>query len=228
MNPVQIQQFVNRLVNQKDTGKQLNPKTVKNIHEVLHSALHWAVRIGYLKMNPASLTILPKRSKAEITPLQDEQVTQFLQAIKGHPFELVYLVDLFTGIRQSEILGLKWENVDFERGQITIFRQLQFLGHHLKHDLIYRHLKHIFKNMGIPKLRFHDLRYNYTVMSIQAGDDIKTVQESMGHYSAAFTLDVYGHVTEQMRRDSSSLYQQAGGQVRVRVKVRSILLELFG
>ena len=41
-------------------------------------------------------------------------------------------------------------------------------------------------------------------MSIQAGDDIKTVQENMGHYSAAFTLDVYGHVTEQMRKDSAS------------------------
>ena len=40
-------------------------------------------------------------------------------------------------------------------------------------------------------------------MSIQAGDDIKTVQENLGHYSAAFTLDVYGHVTEQMRQDSS-------------------------
>jgi integrase len=39
-------------------------------------------------------------------------------------------------------------------------------------------------------------------MSIQAGDDIKTMQENLGHYSAAFTLDAYGHVTEQMRRDN--------------------------
>lgn len=78
------------------------------------------------------------------------------------------------------------------------------LGHHLKHDLIYRHLKRIFESMGIPKLRFHDLRHSYAVMSIQAGDDIKTVQENLGHYSAAFTLDVYGHVTDQMRRDSSA------------------------
>ena len=40
-------------------------------------------------------------------------------------------------------------------------------------------------------------------MSIQAGDDIKTVQENLGHYSAAFTPDVYGHVTEGMKRDSA-------------------------
>lgn len=263
LTPVLIQRFVNHLQNQKDVEKPLNPKTVKNIHGVLHSALQQAVRIGYLKTNPASLTILPKRSNAEITPLQDKQVAQFLQAIKGHPFERVYLVDLFTGIRQSEILGLKWEDIDFERGQITIRRQLQFLGHnhggycfttpknnknrqiiparfvmdvlkrqrirqmeqrlaagpawdncddlvftdelghHLKHDLIYRHLKRIFANMDLPSLRFHDLRHSYAVLSIQAGDDIKTVQENLGHYSAAFTLDVYGHVTEGMKRDSA-------------------------
>lgn len=43
----------------------------------------------------------------------------------------------------------------------------------------------------------------YAVLSIQAGDDIKTVQENLGHYSAAFTLDVYSHVTNQMKRDSA-------------------------
>jgi integrase len=59
----------------------------------------------------------------EITPLQDEQVAQFLCSTKGHPFENVYLVDLFAGIRQSGIMGLKWDDVDFEHGNITIRRQ---------------------------------------------------------------------------------------------------------
>lgn len=263
LTPVHVQRFVNHLESKKSGDKPLNPKTVKNIHGVLHSALQQAVRIGYLKINPASLTILPKRSKAEITPLKDQQVGQFLAAIKGHEFEYLYLVDLFTGVRQSELLGLKWEDIDFEQGAITIRRQLQFLGHkyggyqfttpknnktrqiipaqfvinvlrqqrrrqlemrlmagpawsnsenlvftdtlgnHLKHDLIYRHLKRIFAQMGVPALRFHDLRHSYAVLSIQAGDDIKTIQENLGHYSAAFTLDVYGHVTERMKRDSS-------------------------
>ncbi len=57
--------------------------------------------------------------------------------------------------------------------------------------------------MGLPKLRFHDLRHSYAVLSSQAGDDIKTVQENLGHYSAAFTPDVYGHVSDRMKRDSS-------------------------
>lgn len=65
----------------------------------------------------------------------------------------------------------------------------------------YRNLKRIFTAMGVPNLRFHDLRHSYAVLSLQSGCDIKTVQENLGHYAAAFTLDTYGHVTEQMRRD---------------------------
>ena len=82
------------------------------------------------------------------------------------------------------------------------------LGKHPNHVLVTRHLNRLVIKMGLPKLRFHDLRHIYAVPSIQAGDDIKTVQESLGHYSAAFTLDVYGHVTEQMKRSSSERMEQ--------------------
>ena len=54
--------------------------------------------------------------------------------------------------------------------------------------------------MGVPNLRFHDLRHTYAVISILAGVDIKTLQENMGHYSEAFSVDIYGHVVERMRR----------------------------
>ena len=57
--------------------------------------------------------------------------------------------------------------------------------------------------MGFPDLRFHDLRHQYAVISIKNGDDIKTIQGNLGHATAAFTLDVYGHVTEEMKRDSA-------------------------
>lgn len=56
----------------------------------------------------------------------------------------------------------------------------------------------------MPDARFHDLRHSYAVASLQAGDDVKTVQENLGHHTAAFTLDVYGHVTDQMRRKSAA------------------------
>ena len=55
----------------------------------------------------------------------------------------------------------------------------------------------------MPTARLHDLRHSYAVASLQAGDDIKTVQGNLGHHTASFTLDVYGHVTEQMRQASA-------------------------
>lgn len=57
--------------------------------------------------------------------------------------------------------------------------------------------------MGLPDLRFHDMRHTFAVLSLQAGDDIKTVQENLGHHSAAFTMDTYAHVTDAMRKESS-------------------------
>ena len=54
------------------------------------------------------------------------------------------------------------------------------------------------------QIRFHDLRHSYAVASLRSGDDAKTVQENLGHATAAFTLDVYGHVTEQMKTESAN------------------------
>ena len=80
---------------------------------------------GMLRFNPAEACTLPRREKKELTPLDDEQITSFLQAIKGHRFEDLFTVTLFTGMREGEVLGLMWDCVDFERGTITISRQLQ-------------------------------------------------------------------------------------------------------
>ena len=262
---VQVQKMINGLRSTKQTsmGDKVNPKTAKNVHGVLHSALSQAILCGYLNTNPADRTVLPKRAKTEIQVLDNEQLPAFLKAIEGHPFQYLYQVDLFTGMRQSELLGLQWSDIDFENKVVTVRRQLQYLGsakggymyatpknnkpriialpdkavealkrqrvmqntarlaagplwnnpddlvftneigEHLKHDLIYRHLKRIFSAMGTPDLRFHDLRHSYAVLSLQSGCDIKTVQENLGHYAAAFTLDTYAHVTQAMRRDGA-------------------------
>lgn len=60
------------------------------------------------------------------------------------------------------------------------------------------------KAAGLAGVRFHDLRHTYAVNAIRAGDDIKTIQGNLGHASAAFTLDRYGHFTERMRQDSAA------------------------
>lgn len=76
-------------------------------------------------------------------------------------------------------------------------------GEHLVDSTVYRHLKEIVARIGIPETRFHDLRHTYATLAIQSGDDIKTVSENLGHATVAFTLDIYGHVTEQMKASSA-------------------------
>ncbi len=66
-----------------------------------------------------------------------------------------------------------------------------------------KHLKKIAENSGFPNLRLHDLRHTYAVLSLQAGVDIKTVQENLGHHSAAFTLDQYAFVTPGMLQSAA-------------------------
>ena len=88
------------------------------------------------------------------------------------------------------------------------------MGHHLSCQTVYLHFKKIAAEVGCTKARFHDLRHSYAVASLQNGDDIKTVQENLGHHTAAFTLDVYGHVTQKMKRDSADRMQQFINSVR--------------
>lgn len=77
-------------------------------------------------------------------------------------------------------------------------------GGHLVAWTVTKKFKRIVTSIGRPDARFHDLRHSYAVAAIRSGDDIKTVQGNLGHATAAFTLDVYGHVTDQMKQASAA------------------------
>lgn len=76
-------------------------------------------------------------------------------------------------------------------------------GKHLCHFSVYHHFKDVVRGIGLGDTRFHDLRHSYAVVAIESGDDIKTVQSNLGHATASFTLDVYGHVSQKMRQQSA-------------------------
>lgn len=103
---------------------KLSPKTIKNCHGVLHKALKKAQRLGYIRVNPADAATLSKTEKPIIRPLTNDEVAKLLAEISGHKYEDLFFFTIFTGMRQSEVLGLTWECVDLERGIITIKRQL--------------------------------------------------------------------------------------------------------
>ena len=280
----QIQSFYNELgktglevrTKDKKTGKvtisrePLATKSIRNIHGVLTKALSTAVSVGYIRENPADRVTLPRVEKKEIHPLTDDQVTAFFKAAADDEFCYLLQIIPFTGLRESEVMGLTWDCIDFRAGTIKINKQLvkrpkaaggftlaetknnkirvlqpaptvmQLLrarqrqqieqrlaageawqnwkdgdgieralvfttptGSNLCQQTVYNHCKKVLESIGAGDRCVHDLRHTYAVLSLQNGDDVKTVQGNLGHATAAFTLDVYGHVSEQMKQASA-------------------------
>ena len=115
-----IQKFYNDL-----SSAGLSGKTIKNISTVLQRSLKQAQKLGYLSFNPCAMAELPKVERAEIRPLSDAEIPRFLEEAKRSEYDNAFAVCLFCGLREGELLGLCWDCVDFERGEIKIMRQLQ-------------------------------------------------------------------------------------------------------
>lgn len=266
LGDISLKQLSTRDIQQLYTGllkeRELSPKTVRNIHGVLHRTLEQAKLLGYIRVNPADAAVTPRVEKKQVEALDADDVGKFLTAIKGSKYEYPLFVAVFTGLRQGELLGLTWDCVDFEHGLLLINKQhnrvkgdtefrfaslkndkarvltvadevidvlklqkekqdtwaaalgddwnnsdnLVFtteFGRYINNKILYQNFKRIAKKLGKPDLRFHDLRHTYAVNSLRAGDDIKTVQENLGHATASFTLSTYAHATPGMKKESA-------------------------
>jgi len=103
-------------------------RTIRLIHSVLHSALEHATRTGLISRNPCHGAILPRNPAKEMKIFNEDQVITFLIAAKSSSYKLIYQMALATGMRQSEILGLKWEDVDWTRSTVNVKRQAQYVN----------------------------------------------------------------------------------------------------
>ncbi len=127
-----VQRFYNVLLHPKtDTEdpearpvRPISPKTVRNIHGVLHKALDMAVELKRLKENPTNSCKLPKAKERAGTPLDEKAVPLFLEAINGHRHEYIYKIALFTGLREGEVLGLEWDSLNTDKSTLDVRQQL--------------------------------------------------------------------------------------------------------
>ena len=106
----------------------LAPATVQKLHAVLHKALKAAVSDGLIPRNAAADLKLPRIIREEIDPLNQEEARRLLVASAGDRLEALYILALNTGMRQGELLALKWDDVDFERGVLRVRRTLTLTG----------------------------------------------------------------------------------------------------
>ena len=109
-----------------DSG--LAPRTVQYIHTTLHKALKQAVMDGFIPRNVTEAVKAPQALRKEIKPLNLTQVKALLSTARGDRLEALYVFAIHTGLRRSEILGLKWTDVDLETGTISVQRSLDTNG----------------------------------------------------------------------------------------------------
>jgi integrase len=102
----------------------LSRRTVQYIHTTLHKALKDAVSDGLIPRNVTEGIRPPKPQKKEITPLNPEQARAFLAAAHGDRFEALYVLAVHCGLREGELLGLKWDDVDLDTGLLRVRRTL--------------------------------------------------------------------------------------------------------
>ena len=102
--------------------RKVKPNTVIHYHAIIHSALKYAVKTDMLVQNVADKVDRPKKNSFQPVFLSAEEMQKMFKSLRGTKLELPVLVAAFYGFRRGEVLGLKWDAIDFERGTISVIR----------------------------------------------------------------------------------------------------------
>jgi integrase len=243
----------------------LSARTVSHFHRILSQSLKYAVRQGYLGRNPCDLVDAPRLVKKTMRTLTPDEVEILLtKAQDSNCYPVIYTA-ISSGMRQAELLGLRWRDIDLEMLSISVsqvfykrrgvctFKEpktmnsrrrvamtpklAQFLREYRAEreslhwqmgrpltldDLVFANfdgqpldpstLTHTFSRLasevGLKRVRFHDLRHTFASLMLLRGAKPKVISEALGHASVAFTMDTYSHIISGMQEDAMALLDE--------------------
>ncbi|MDP2856512.1 MAG: site-specific integrase [Bacillota bacterium] len=233
-------------------GQGLSPRTGQSARAVLRMIIERAVDDGFSPRNVVSKARPPKIERRDMLTLDEPQARLLLEQAGATRLIAPVVLGLMSGLRRGEICGLRWRDVDLERGELSVLQTIQrqtgkglvvqppksngslrsvslppsavahlrkwrgrqredrlaagpawrggdyvcatLDGGPLEPTELSKSFRRLADSLDLPPVRFHDLRHTYAHVARRAGVDIKLIQAALGHATAAFTLDVYGHV----------------------------------
>ena len=200
--------------------KGLSTASINNYIRHARSCLSKAVEWGELRTNPFASCRELSAEKRPPSFISKDQVTHFLSSIKDHQLRTLAAAYLATGRRRAELLQLTWEDVDFAKNKYLVRRSKTHLSRYYpispafksilesigpdtgriwkrwSHpDSVSKLIKGALRDAGLGGLRLHDLRHSFAVAYIEAGGDMRTLQELLGHTEYR-TTEIYAHVSD--------------------------------
>jgi len=124
LTPTHVQQLYYKLSKEK----KLSNENVKSVHKLLSQSLRQGVKFDYIPRNVTEFIELPKVEKKEVNVWNLDQVRHFLNIAKTNRYHIVYQIALNTGMRQGEILGLRWRDIEFDRKTLNVRQTLSHTG----------------------------------------------------------------------------------------------------
>lgn len=231
----------------------LGEHTMRHIHRLLQQCLDQAVRDGLIKDNPARAFCYPKPRKISANVLTPTEVEGYLDAAERLGHLPMFLLALTAGLRQRELIALKWGDLDVKKRTLTISegrsveqrKLVEFLAEeHAQHpgsSLMFMHPatqkpylpqtvrqmhREILKEAGLDHIRFQDLRHTCAVLSLQNGMGIKEVAQMLGHFRAAMTRQNYEtYLTQKTAQQMEQPDQTTKNELRQAADLLENLLE---
>src|SRR5260370_23641882 len=112
-------QHLNHLYAEK-LAQGLSPRSVRYVHVTLHKALNDALRVGLVQRNVALVATPPRKRRRTMGAFSSEQARIFLEAVRGDRLEALYVVAITCGMRQGELLSLRWRDTDLSAGHVPV------------------------------------------------------------------------------------------------------------